>query len=165
MPVPKTQDELLQQIQENYRKLNELIDAYSVEEQQADFPPGTMNRNIRDVLAHLHQWHIMLNEWYQIGTSGDKPIMPAEGYSWKDTQALNRKIWEDYQGVELEQIRKKLNESFLLIQEIIHNHSTEELFTKKHFHWTGSSSLATYIRVNTSSHYMWAFKLIKRAKK
>lgn len=165
MPVPKTQEELIQQSQETYRKLNTLIDSYSLREQESEFSPGTMNRNIRDVLGHLHCWHVMLNDWYQVGMKGGNPVMPAKGYTWKDTQALNRKIWEDCQEIELEGIRNQLNESFLLIQEMIGKHTTEELFEKKRFHWTGSSNLATYIRVNTASHYTWAYKLIKRMKK
>lgn len=67
MAVPKTKIELIQQSQENYKKLNELIDSFSIEEQVAEFPKGTMNRNIRDVIAHLHHWHVMFLYWYSVG--------------------------------------------------------------------------------------------------
>ena len=165
MPVPKTKEELIQQGLENYQKLNQLIDSFPPEKQVADFPEGTMNRNIRDVLAHLHHWHLMLFDWHEIGKTGKQPNMPADGYGWNDTPALNKKIWEDYQGVELAEIREKLQDSFEQTQTIISLYSTEELFEKKRYLWTGSSSMATYLRLNTSSHYMWAIKLIKRMKK
>lgn len=54
MPRPKTKDELIELSQDNFKKLNDIVDSFSAEEQLAEFPKGTMNRNIRDVLAHLH---------------------------------------------------------------------------------------------------------------
>jgi hypothetical protein len=107
----------------------------------------------------------MLLDWYNVGMKGEIPNMPAKGYTWKDTPALNRKIWEDCQLVELNKISKLLHESFSALQVIIANHTDEELFEKKRYKWTGSTSLATYFRSNTSSHYDWAFKLIRKAKK
>ncbi len=81
MAVPKTKEELLKQSSENYRTLNELIDSYSNEEILAEFPEGTMNRNIRDVLAHLYHWHIMFIGWYTVGMEGKRPEMPAKGFT------------------------------------------------------------------------------------
>jgi hypothetical protein len=165
MAVPTTKIELIQQSQENYRKLNELIDSFPNEEQISEFPKGTMNRNIRDVIAHLHHWHLMFIDWYRVGMKGLKPDMPAKGFSWKDTKELNKKIWRDYQHHELENIRMNLNDSYLELQKIIDKHTDKEMFEKRRYNWTGSSSLSTYIRANTSSHYNWAYKLIKKAKR
>jgi len=162
MPIPKTRKELIQQSQDNYDKLNELINAFSDEQRHAEFLPGTMNRNIRDVLAHLYHWHIMLLDWYNIGMTGEQPEMPAKGYSWKDTKRLNRDIWQMYQGHSLEEIRASLNQTHLKLQAIIEEHTDEELFEKSRYSWTGTSSVATYIRSNTLSHYKWALQLIKK---
>ena len=96
---------------------------------------------------------------------GLKPDMPAKGYSWKDTKELNKKIWRDYRHHELENIRMNLNDSYLKVQKIINKHTDKEMFEKRRYNWTGSSSLSTYIRANTSSHYNWAYKLIKKAKR
>ena len=60
MPRPKTKAELIQLSQENFRKLNNFVDAFSKPEFLAEFSKGTLNRNIRDVLAHLHEWHLMM---------------------------------------------------------------------------------------------------------
>ena len=165
MPRPKTKDELLELSQKNFAKLNELVDSYSSEEQVAEFPEGTMNRNIRDVLAHLHHWHLMMLEWYEIGMKGDKPDMPAKGYTWKTVPELNREIQEKYRTVELEKVRKDLNHSYEQLQKIIERHTNEELFEKKRYKWTGTTSLGSYLISATSSHYDWAYKLIKQAKK
>ena len=140
MAVPITKIELIQQSQDNYRELNELIDSFPNEEQISEFPKGTMNRNIRDVIAHLHQWHLMFIDWYRVGMKGLKPNMPAKGFSWKDTKELNKKIWRDYQHYELENIRDNLNDSYLELQKIIDKHTDKELFEKRRYNWTGSSS-------------------------
>lgn len=165
MAVPTNKIELIQQSHESYRKLNELIDSFPNKERISEFPKGTMNRNIRDVVAHLHHWHLMFLDWYRVGMKGLKPNMPAKGFRWRDTKELNKKIWQDYQHQELENIRMHFNDSHLELHKIIDKHSDKELFEKSRYKWTGSSSLSTYIRGSTSSHYNWAYKLIKKAKR
>ncbi len=164
MPRPKTKDELLELSETNFVLLNELVDSYSTKEQAAEFPKGTLNRNIRDVLAHLHHWHLMFMDWYAVGMKGEKPLMPAEGYTWKTVPDLNRVIREKYKTIELKEVRAKLNQSYQQVQKIIEKHSNEELFEKKRYKWTGSTSLGSYLVSATSSHYDWAYKLIKKAK-
>ena len=103
-------------------------------------------------------------EWYTIGMKRDKPEMPAEGYTWKTTPELNRKIWETYRTTDLKKVRKLLDKSFKDVQSIIEKHSNDELFEKKKYKWTGTTSLGAYLVSATSSHYDWALKLMKKAK-
>jgi hypothetical protein len=165
MPRPRSKEELINLSRLNYDKLLSYIDALPPEAQQAEFPPGTMNRNVRDVLAHLHQWHLLFLDWYHVGMQGDKPDMPAKGYSWKTLPDLNRKIWEKYLDSDLSDVRSMLDESFAGMRRIMDKHTEEELFEKKRYAWTGSTSLAAYLISATSSHYDWALKLIRKAKK
>lgn len=165
MPRPKTKDELLVAGNEKFTKLNTLIDSYPPQQQKADFPPGTLNRNIRDVLAHLHHWHIMMLKWHEVGMRGEKPAMPTEKYSWKDTPQLNDDINKMYATLSLKKARSLLDESHTKVMNLIMAHSDAELFTKKYYKWTGSTSLGAYLVSSTSSHYDWAFKLIKRSLK
>jgi len=165
MSRPKTKEELLALSQKNAEALNAYIDSLPEEEQHADFPEGTMNRNIRDIIAHLHHWHLLFLRWYEEGMQGQKPEMPAPGYTWKTTPALNRYIWEKYQDLPLEQARQLFAESFQEVRRCIERHSNEELFEKKRYAWTGSTSLGAYLVSATSSHYDWGLKLIKKARK
>ncbi|MCG8326660.1 MAG: ClbS/DfsB family four-helix bundle protein [Chitinophagales bacterium] len=165
MARPKSKIDLLQQSQENFKKLNNFVEQLSLEEQEKEFPKGSMNRNIRDVLMHLHHWHLMMLNWHQVGMTGEKPDMPAKGYSWKTTPALNQWIWEYYQNISLEEAKAALKDSYQQVQQIIERHSDDELFEKKRYKWTGTTSLGSYLVSATSSHYDWAFKLIKKAKK
>ncbi|MEP5611162.1 MAG: ClbS/DfsB family four-helix bundle protein [Cyclobacteriaceae bacterium] len=165
MPRPKTKDELIEQSHKGYQKLNDFIDSFSDEEKSKDFPSGTLNRNIRDVIAHLHHWHLMLLEWYKVGMTGEKPHMPATGYKWKDLPALNKEIQKMYTTIDLKKARTLLKQSFESAHKLIQKHSNEELFEKKRYVWTGTTSMGAYFVSAVSSHYEWAYKLIKRVKK
>ncbi|HKK39616.1 MAG TPA: ClbS/DfsB family four-helix bundle protein [Cryomorphaceae bacterium] len=165
MPRPKTKIELLRLAEENHQKLLEFIDQLSEEHREADFPSGTMNRNIRDVLAHLHHWHLMMLDWYRVGMSGKKPEIPARGYTWKTTPQLNRKIWEDHLNMPLNAARESFEKTHREVMNLVEKHSDEELFEKKRYKWTGTTSLGAYLISATSSHYDWALKLIKKAEK
>jgi len=163
MPRPKSKSELIETSQKNYKTLMELVNSYSDAAIEKEFPKGTMNRNIRDVLAHLHHWHLMMLGWYEVGMKGEKPVMPAKGYTWKTLPDLNKKIWQDYRNTNLETIKELLEESYNKNQGLIANHTDKELFEKKRYKWTGSTSLGAYFISNTSSHYHWAIKLIKKS--
>ncbi len=165
MPRPTNKKDLLFLSQKNYENLNTFIQFLPEEIQNREFPAGTMNRNIRDVLAHLHHWHKMVIEWYEEGMKGIKPEMPAKGYTWKDTPALNKKIWEDYTQIPLEKVKSLFEQSHFEVQSIIERHTEEELFEKRKYKWTGSTSLGAYLISCTSSHYEWALTLIKKALK
>lgn len=165
MPRPKTKQELLDLSQANYQKLMDLISSYSTSEIQKEFPSGTLNRNITDVLAHLHEWHLMMHGWYTVGMQGNKPDMPAKGYTWRTLPDLNKLIWEKHKDMEFQTAKALLDDSYQLIRDVIKAHSNEELFEKKRYKWTGSTSLGAYLVSNTSSHYDWAIKLIKKAMK
>lgn len=163
MARPKSKIELVELSIKNFEKLIQFIDQLSHEIQLKEFPKGTLNRNICDVLAHLHHWHLMMKEWYEVGMKGDKPAMPATGYTWKTVPKLNKTIWEKYRTENLKEIKTLLRASFEEIQNLIDAHSNEELFEKKRYKWTGSTSLGAYFISATSSHYEWAFKLIKKS--
>lgn len=165
MPRPTSKEELISLSKANYQKLIDFVHNLSPSERTTEFQPGTLNRNIRDVLAHIHQWHLMVLDWYKVGMSGEKPEMPAKGYTWKTMPELNRKIWKNYNQTDLQEAQKLLNDSFNKVQKLINEHSNEELFEKKRYKWTGTTSLGAYLISATSSHYDWGWKLIKKALK
>ena len=162
MSRPKTKTELLELSAKNYEKLMAFINAKSAEEQKKEFPEGYLNRNIRDVLCHLYHWHLMMKDWHDVGMGGKKPEMPAKGYTWKTTPELNAVIQKQYENTPLDDAKDLLADSYNQMQAIINQYSNDELFEKKRYKWTGTTSLGSYLVSATSSHYDWAFKLIKK---
>ena len=165
MARPTIKKDLLAQSEENYQKLITLIDSLTPEQQEAAFPFEDRDKNIRDVLIHLHEWHNMMDRWYTVGMSGEKPAIPAPGYTFKTTPELNQKIWESYQQTPLNEAKQLLEKSHRRMMAIIDQHSNEELFTKKYYKWTGTTSLGAYLVSSTSSHYDWALKKTRKFKK
>jgi len=163
MPRPTTKAELLSASAKGFAELNALIDALPPAQREREFKPGAMNRNVRDVLGHLHHWHLLFLDWHAVGMKGNKPHMPAEGYSWAQTSELNHSIHAMYSDVSLRTVRSRFAISHAKVNTIIAHHSNAELFIKKRFAWTGSTSLGAYLVSATSSHYQWAIRLIKKA--
>lgn len=165
MAKPKSKEELLEQSAANFDKLMQLINSLSESQIEKDFPKGTLNRNIPDVLMHLHAWHKLFLGGYQVGKKGGKPFMPAEGHTWQSLPKLNVEIWEKYRATNFKDAKKYFVQTHKKMQKIIKSHTDRELFTKKLYPWTGSTSLGVYIISNSVSHYNWAFKLIKKSTK
>ena len=73
MGRPTTKDELLKAAAENYAKLNELISSLTEEQLAASFDFSEdvkkkeahwkRDKNLRDVLIHLYEWHMLLLNW------------------------------------------------------------------------------------------------------
>jgi hypothetical protein len=143
-------DELPEKIKNGTYKNNELNDR---------------DKTIADVICHLHEWHLMMENWYKVGMSGKKPAIPAEGVTWQTLPVLNHRIYEKYKGTELKEAITLFKKSHKKIMGLIEKHTDDELFTKKKYQWTGTTSLGAYLIGSTSSHYDWGLKTIKPLKK
>ena len=165
MPRPTTKNELIAAATSGYTKLNALIESLPPEKLEASFGFEDRDRNVRDVVMHLVAWHQMMRRWYDEGMAGDKPAIPGEGYTWQTLPALNQVIWEQAQQTPLHQARAELANTHEAMLALIAAHSDEELFTKKRYHWTGTTSLGAYLISSTSSHYDWAMKKLRKAAK
>ena len=163
MGKPMTKAELLSAADAQYEKLWALIDGMSDEEQHAAFPFEDRDRNLRDVLVHLYEWHRMCESWHQIGTiEGGKPAVPGEGYTWRTLPALNHEIWARYQHMSLDDAKAALRRSHKDIMALIESHTDEELYGKNVYPWTKTSTLGAYFGSNTASHYEWAMKKLRK---
>ncbi|GHU87753.1 hypothetical protein FACS189476_03710 [Spirochaetia bacterium] len=63
-----------------------------------------------------------------------KLAIPAEGYTWINYTGLNHKIYDKYKGTELKK-------AVSLFTALIKKHNDDELFTKKKYPLTGTTSL------------------------
>ncbi len=121
--------------------------------------------SIKDILGHLDAWHSMFLIWEKAGAAGESVEMPAPGYTWKDTPALNDRIYTEVKDDLYDEIVGRLDLSHQQVRAVLMSYSDDDLFTKKRFTWTGSTSVGSYAVSATSSHYNWARKLIRRFKK
>ena len=163
MPRPTNKTDLLAAADAQFEKLCTTIQSMTEEEQSAEFLFDDRDRNLRDVLMHLYEWHQMVQRWYTIGTlQGGMPAVPGEGYTWKTLPALNVQIWAQYQTTPLQEAKQLLAESHKMIVALIAAHTNEELFNKAVYKWTKTTTLGAYFISATASHYDWAMKKIKQ---
>lgn len=165
MARPTTKEELIQASEENFSKLFSLINTLTREEQEQPFSFEDRDKNIRDVLVHLYEWHQLLLKWIAANQTGETMNFLPAPYNWKTYPQMNIEFWEKHQKTTFDDSIILLENSHSEVMKLIKSFSDTELFTKKYFSWTGSTSLGSYCVSATSSHYDWAIKKIKKHKK
>lgn len=162
MARPTTKQELIAAANGQFEKLWKLIDSISEEKQQGEFSFEDRDKNLRDVLIHLYEWHQLLLNWLRANHAGNAvPFLP-EPYNWKTYPQMNVGFWKKHQSTTLKKAVTLLKESHAEVITLIHPFTDEELFTKKYFPWTGTTHLGSYCISSTSSHYDWAMKKLKQ---
>lgn len=165
MARPTTKVQLLEAADENFNKLFSLIHSMSKTEQEQTFVFEDRDRNIRDILVHLYEWHNLLLRWIASNRTGEKSNFLPEPYNWKTYPQMNIKFWEKHQNTPYDEAIRLLHNSHAEVMHAIDAFSNDELFMNKYFDWTGSTSVGSYCVSATSSHYDWAMKKIKKHKK
>lgn len=156
--VSDEKETLLADSNQHLLSLLELIHSVPRNKRSQSIDTEDRDKNFRDVLMHLYEWHAMLERWYREGMSGDTPSMPAPGYKWRNLKELNHQIWTTYQEVTLSQAIRKLELSHERVMSLIQQHTQEEIMAKKHYKWVKTSNLYSYFAANTADHYIWALK-------
>ncbi|MFS0873915.1 MULTISPECIES: ClbS/DfsB family four-helix bundle protein [Paenibacillus] len=158
METQNEKEVLLLNSDKNFKSILAIIESVPRSKRENSFETEERDKNFRDVVMHLYEWHAMLERWYREGMDGDTPFMPAAGYKWSAIKLLNMEIWGKYQNVTLNQAIKKLKLSHERVMVLINSHTNEEIMTKKYYKWTKTSNLYSYFAANTSNHYIWAIK-------
>ena len=162
MTRPTTKDQLVDASDSRYRALLALVDDLPADALDREFGFEDRDRRVRDVLGHLHAWHLMMLGWYADGMAGARPAIPAPGHTWATLPALNAEIWRGGQDVDLATAMSRLATTHRQLQALIEAHDDVELWEERRYPWTGSTSLGAYLVSCTSSHYAWALKKIRQ---
>lgn len=172
MARPTTKDDLLDVATSKFDALCQLIDSMPNEMQTASFSFDAetagkeahwkRDKNIRDVLIHLYEWHQLLLLWVQSNQDGiEIPFLPPP-YNWKTYGQMNVEFWEKHQTTSLESAVASLTQSHGQVVDLVAQFSSEALFTRGYFPWTGTNTLGAYCVSATASHYDWAMKKLKK---
>jgi hypothetical protein len=119
--------------------------------------------SVKDVLAHLVEWQQMNLDWYAAGARGEKPAIPAPGYTLRELPRLNQMIYRKHRRRALEAVVRDYHENHARIVALIEALLDDDLVSLGRFPWTGPSwTLSDYLRASTSAHYLWARTRIRR---
>lgn len=94
MPRPANKDGILKASRDSFDRLFELVETVPEDERISSGVNGEWS--IKDVLAHLHARHSLMETWYIEGMAGNKPAMPARGYTWNTISDLNDRIFREH---------------------------------------------------------------------
>lgn len=171
MGRPTTKKDLIEAANSNFEKLWQLIGSMTEQTQNTAFDFSDdikkkeahwqRDKNLRDVLIHLYEWHQLLLNWIKLNMAGNKENFLPRPYNWKTYGEMNIEFWEKHQNTSLEEATDKVKESHKAVLDSIQAFSNEALFSKQFFNWTGTTTLGSYCVSATSSHYEWAIKKVK----
>lgn len=171
MTRPTNKEDLIKAAEENLAKLWQIIESIPEETIDTEFDFSgdlkkkeahwSRDKNLRDVLVHLHEWHQLLLNWISANMAGNKSDFLVKPYTWKTYGEMNIEFWKKHQETQLEQAKIMINTSHEKVLELVQTFSNEALFTKQFFDWTGTTSLGSYCISATSSHYDWAAKKLR----
>ncbi len=173
MGRPTTKADLIETANTNYQELNAFILSLTEKELTTPFEFGQekkeahwqRDKNLRDILVHLYEWHQLLLHWVRSNQEGKNQSFLPKPYNWKNYGELNVVFWKKHQDTDLEEAKELLRQSHQEVMELAETFSDEELFAKGVFPWVGSSTLGSYFVSNTGSHYNWAIKKLKAHRK
>jgi len=160
MARPTTKTELIEAANTEFDRLRQAV--ANVEAQDRELPGACDDWSVKDLLAHLHAWHELALGWEAIGRTGEVPAVPAEGYTFAETPKLNAAIHKRTAQDRWDDVERRLRASHDAVLAAIDGYTNAELFTKKQFAWTRSTSVGAYFVSATSSHYAWASKLVRK---
>lgn len=162
MPRPTSKPELIAASEASFAKLLALIDAMPPEIREAPFAFGDRDRNVKDVLVHVHEWHRLLVAWVESNLAGEAiPFLPA-GYTWTSYAPMNVSFRDQHAGTTLAEALALVAASRARVIEVIESFPDDVLFAKKHYPWTGSTSVGAYCVSATVAHDEWAMKKLRK---
>ena len=161
MSRPTSRAELLERATSEFEALMDAVEGIDAEHRLG--PSGYPRGSVKDMLAHLDAWHRMFIEWERVGRTGEVAEMPAPGHTWKTTPALNMEIHARRVDDPWDQVVDGLPATHAEELQAIEAYSEAELFEKRRYRWTGSTSVGSYAVSATTSHYDWAMNHLRKS--
>ena len=138
MPRPKTKEELILASKENYEKFNRFISQLSEDELQIPFDFSRdpkkkeahwkRDKNLRDVMIHLYEWHQLLLTWVHSNQKGQERTFLPKPYNWKTYGEMNIAFWKKHQKTSLEEATRLLEQSHRKVLELIEGFRVDRSF-------------------------------------
>jgi hypothetical protein len=154
--------DLLSEIQRERRALDDTLALVPVRRMTRAGVTGG-GWSVKDILAHLVEWQRMNLDWYAAGLRGEKPSMPAPGFTLRELPRLNAMIYRKHHRRSLQAVMRDYRSYHERVVALVKAVPDPDLVTLGRFPWTGPSwTLSDYLRASTAAHYLWARTRIRR---
>ncbi|KAB1439731.1 ClbS/DfsB family four-helix bundle protein [Candidatus Galacturonibacter soehngenii] len=173
MGRPTSKPDLITAAEANYEEMKAIIASLTEKELLTPFEFDAnkkeahwqRDKNLRDVLVHLYEWHQLLLDWISSNMKGENKAFLPETYNWKNYGKMNEFFWKKHQNTTLEDAKEMLDKSHREVMKLAETFTNEELFSKGVYQWADNNTLGTFFVSNTASHYNWAIKKLKAHKR
>ena len=153
MPIPKSKEELIREINETYKKLQKELITIPIElSRKLEIQGHSKNSEIslNNLIAYLIGWGYLVLKWHNHKAKGIDCEFPEKGYKWNELGLLAQKFYSDFENDNYHSLQLKLDDTVMEILNLIESKSNNELYETS---WYNSYSLGRMIQLNTSSPY------------
>jgi len=148
---PATKSEILELIQSEKRLLNAVVGKLT--HSQMLTPGLEGERTVKDVLAHIAAWELLMVEWLKETYAGLTPQRPAPGMTWDDLDLLNERIYLENKDRSLAEILAMSEAASTQADQAVHAMTETDLFDGSRFAWRNGDPLWHMVAANTWWHY------------
>lgn len=139
MARAQSKEELITFSEESWQKLCSLINSLNEETKNTNFTfkvedkkekHWARDKNLRDVMVHLYEWHQLLINFVKKNKRGEKtPFLPSP-YNWKNYGEMNDNFQINGQKKSLSEITQQLSESHMELITLIEIFQTKNCSQK-----------------------------------
>ncbi len=157
--MPRGHVHIIEAANAGLAKLLAITDAYP----DQDLGDAYLGRRTTDVLSHLHAWHMLFEGWIEADRSDQTVAFPAEGYTWRDLDALNETLYTFHAGRSYDDVRLALVDSHDRVCDMVASIPDAELSATETMPWLGGESLGDVAHECLGGHYEWAMEVLEAA--
>ncbi len=162
MPIPRTRNELVDQVEAAFQKLGAELRELDVELADKNCVDDW---SIKDLLAVRLWWTRNVLNWVEKGKQGKVPVTPARGYRWNETPRLNADIVDKSRSRSFRSIVSDLRKQYSRLLLTIEGLNDEQLLEIGIYEWAGRYPISRWLSINTVRQYQTARTYIRRVKK
>jgi hypothetical protein len=159
MKKPTTKQELLDSSKKGFELLMATIENLPASERVKEWKTKERDKNLNDVIYHLHAWHKLLLHWLSILKEGGKPAIPKEGYTWDDIDVLNHELWLDAQKHTLMDTLELFKITYQACAKEVQSLTEDQIF--KSFSPSFNHPIIGLLDGCMAEHYAWAMEILK----
>ena len=153
MPIPKSKEELIKEINESFEKLQKELKMIPIElSEKREIEGHSKNSliSLNNLLAYLIGWGQLVLKWHNLKSKVLDFEFPEKGFKWNELGLLAQKFYADFENDNYHSLKLKLEDTVKEILNLIESKSNHELYE---IPWYKSYTLGRMIQLNTSSPY------------
>ncbi len=159
MPQPKSKSAILDRLQTERRRLEQLLSQLSETEM---VQPGAVSEwSVKDVLAHLADWEAHMLVWLEKARCGEKVESPDPGLKWNQWDKFNARVYEAHKDQPLDEVQKYFQDTHEQFMAMVESMPEEEMLERGRYAFIGKGMVYTWLGYY-AAHDAWGKTEIRK---